>query len=382
MPSNPPPAPTALTTPASNLKYRPTSWLWPGRIARAKLTLLAGAPGSGKSALATSIIAAVTTGGPYPCREGSAPKGAAILISPGGDPDVLVPRFKAAGADLARVHLLGEVPGANGPRPFNLATDLPLVEAAVRAIKDVRVIVIDALRLPTGRDAAPLTGALLDALGRLAQVHDVAIITILQPTTSERAAAKPAAFGALALAAARSAFAIEVDPADEKRRLLIQVKNDLAPDAGTLAFRITAQQTIPGHSAARVAFEPQHHRVSSREFVARQARGFNSARAEAIEFLRSLLGSASELKVSHIEHEARAAGFLRPNQALTQCRVLRDARMTIGLMMAREAAGGGVWVWAKPGASSVQPTLPATGPTLQPGQPSQVQGKPEQSLAA
>jgi hypothetical protein len=52
--STPQPAPTALLVPASNLKYRPTTWLWPGRIPSAKLTVLVGAPGSGKTALSAS----------------------------------------------------------------------------------------------------------------------------------------------------------------------------------------------------------------------------------------------------------------------------------------------------------------------------------------
>ena len=159
--STPQPAPTSVLKPASDLKVRPITWLWPGRIPAAKLTLLAGAAGSGKSALAINIIAAVTTGGTYPCREGSAPKGSVILVSPHCDPDVLVPRFKAAGADLSRVQILRDVPGPDGPRRFDLATDLSLLDAAVQTIKDLRVVVIDALSLPTGRDARRATGALL-----------------------------------------------------------------------------------------------------------------------------------------------------------------------------------------------------------------------------
>jgi putative DNA primase/helicase len=67
--STPQSAPTSVLKPASDLKVRPITWLWPGRIPAAKLTLLAGAAGGGKSALAINIIAAVTTGGTYPCTE-------------------------------------------------------------------------------------------------------------------------------------------------------------------------------------------------------------------------------------------------------------------------------------------------------------------------
>jgi hypothetical protein len=43
-------APIPLIVRGSETKSAPIQWIWPGRIARAKLTLFAGAPSSGKSA--------------------------------------------------------------------------------------------------------------------------------------------------------------------------------------------------------------------------------------------------------------------------------------------------------------------------------------------
>ena len=152
------------------------------------------------------------------------------------------------------------------------------------------------------------------------------------------------------LGAARAAFALETDPADAKRRVLVEMKNELAPDLGMLAFRIGAREFGQGQSAARVEFEPQHHPLNPREFAARQARSLNSATADAIEFLSALGGGGKQLKVSHIEHEARAAeALLRANHTLAQSRVLRDARMAMGLGIIREGADSGAWVWAKAG---------------------------------
>ena len=341
-------APTVIVMRGSELKSNPIQWLWPNRIARGKLTLLAGAPGAGKSALATTIVAAVTTGGSFPCEEGRAPYGSALIVCPHADPDVLLPRLKAAGADLARAHLVREVPGPKGPRPFDVATDMPLLDDAVRNIKDLRLIVIDGFTLPTRRAGAPQAHALLKSLAALAESHAVSVMLVMQPAGRDHFSNKPVSFHPLALEAARAAFLIETDPADEKRRLLQQIKNEFAPDRGMLAFRITAHQTGPGLTAARIVFEPQHHPLSVRQFRLRQARSFNAARAEAIEFVRDLLGSAPELKPADIERHARAASLLRPAQALSQSRLLREARMALGLIIARGAAGGDSWVWAKP----------------------------------
>jgi hypothetical protein len=138
-----------------------------------------------------------------------------------------------------------------------------------------------------------------------------------------------------------------------------------------LAFRIASRELRHGQNAARVEFEPQHHSLSPREFAARQARSLNSATADAIEFLSAVMGGAKQLKISQIEHEARAAGLLRANQTLTQSRVLRDARMAMGLAITREGADSGTWVWAKAGAS-VQPTAAVASPSLQPAQAQKV----------
>jgi hypothetical protein len=127
-----------------------------------------------------------------------------------------------------------------------------------------------------------------------------------------------------------------------------------------------------------VSFEPHPIEVSATEFTARQSRSFNSAKAEAIEFLRDLFGSALQLRVRHIEAETRAAGLLKPRQALSQSRALRDARLALGLKVAREGFGkDGAWVWAKPGARVEKQ---GQGRTAQSAKPTQAQGaKPAQT---
>ena len=51
-----------ILTPAADIKPVPIHWLWPGRIARGKLSLLVGHPGVGKSQLALVLAATVSQG--------------------------------------------------------------------------------------------------------------------------------------------------------------------------------------------------------------------------------------------------------------------------------------------------------------------------------
>jgi hypothetical protein len=357
-------APRALVTRVSELKTWPIDWLWPGRVARAKLTLISGPAGSGKSALAMNLVAAITTGGVWPCQEGDAPQGSVILVCPHGDPDIIAARLRAAGANLANVHLIHEVEEPNGSRPFNVATDLPMLFATIRTLKQVRAIIFDSLNLPGGSTGADAARAMFEPLAALAKGHDIPVVAICRAPGWEGSGRKLASFSPAALACVRSAFIIEIDPADEKRRLLLQVKNELAPDAATLAFRIASHELEDGETAARIMFEAQHDPVSARQFFARQGRGFDSAKHEAIGFLHDLFGGASELTIRQIEEAAHGIGLVKASQGLAQSKVLREARMAMGLTVTR-ATSGADWVWAKP---DRQETEEVASPSLQPQQ--------------
>jgi hypothetical protein len=385
----PPAAPAAKPGPVPQLisgtdnTYAEPEWIWPDRIARGKLTVLGGAPGSGKSSLLTDVIARVTAGSVWPCQEGMAPKGAVLLIEPQGDPDVFGPRFRAAGGDWGGLHVLREVMDGTRARPFDLEKDLAGLDSLIEGIKDLRLIAIDAVKIPGGRGAAAArkAEALFESLAALARRHNVAVLAIARQAGGDYLSRKPISFGTLPLSAASTAFVVEFYPAQENWQLLLQVKNELAPDPGTLAFGIVRRE-----SAAAVRFGTLEIKTTPRELTAREAPGFNSAKAEAIEFLRDdLFADALQLKVREIEQAARARGLLGPNQPLSQCRALRDARLALGLTVIREGFGrGGGWAWARPEAAEVdqrqaqpqaaapaetaQPTPAMTSPPIQPAQ--------------
>jgi twinkle protein len=108
---------------ASEIEPERVEWLWPGRIARGKITCIAGEPGTGKSQLSIATAAAISTEGNWPCGEGSAPFGSVIILSAeDGAADTIVPRLIAAGADRERVHIISAMGDKNGKgrRGFNL----------------------------------------------------------------------------------------------------------------------------------------------------------------------------------------------------------------------------------------------------------------------
>src|SRR5215813_7612779 len=90
------------------------TWLWPGRLALGKLTILSGDPGLGKSFLSLDVAARLTTGEMWPdgCP---APSGTVVLLTAeDGVTDTVRARFDAAGGDPERVHVLEAIRDGDG----------------------------------------------------------------------------------------------------------------------------------------------------------------------------------------------------------------------------------------------------------------------------
>ena len=117
-------------------------WQWEGRIARGKLNLMDGDPGTGKSAVATDMVARVSVGKTWPdgadCKAG----GAVILSAEDGLADTIRPRFDAAGGDPSRVVAISTVPDAEGnERQIAIPDDLAIIEAAMERVEAVLVVI-------------------------------------------------------------------------------------------------------------------------------------------------------------------------------------------------------------------------------------------------
>jgi putative DNA primase/helicase len=134
---------------AADINPQPVLWLWPGRIARGKVTMLAGHPGLGKSQLALGIAAIVTSGGLWPVDRARAERASAIILSADDDPaDTIRPRLEASGAGLERCHIIEatqDIGGDGRPqrRGFSLVDDLARLDAELRRLDDASLIIID-----------------------------------------------------------------------------------------------------------------------------------------------------------------------------------------------------------------------------------------------
>ena len=352
---------------ASEITPVPVEWLWPGRIAIGKMTLIGGDPGLGKSQLAIHIAATVSQGNRLPCEEGQAPKRSVIILcAEDGLADTIVPRLMAADADRDKVSIITAVTEADGSgrRIFNLSKDLDALEVLIRERGDVGLVIIDPVDAYLGAGAGGIDShknaavrSVLEPVSELADRLHTAILAITHFSKQAGGKALYRFIGSIAhVGSARVAFAIIADAEKEDRVLMLHAKNNLAPPQKGLAFRLEQRLVAEGVVGSTVFFESEHVAVTADEAMAAGC-GTDSRTEteEAVAFLTTMLADGP-LPVTKIEEEARAAGVFGGDGEIGQSKAFRRARQKLGIkpyQLKGLKAGG--WVWGLPSAAPRAP---------------------------
>jgi putative DNA primase/helicase len=335
----------------SDIEAKPIHWLWPGRIARGKPTMIAGNPGLGKSQTTASLAAVVTSGGQWPVDRVRCEKGSVLFLSAEDDPaDTIRPRLEAAGADVSKVHILKAVldsydsAGQEVHRAFNLKADIRRLEEALAEIGDVALVVIDPISAYLGNGDSHNNAevrALLAPLSDMASRQNVAVVLVSHLNKGGAGGeALMRVTGSLAfVAAARAAFIVAKDPDDENRRLFIPAKNNIAKDVGGLAFRIEGYNLDSGIETSRVMWETAPvNGVTADSILSLQDPEEKGARDEAKAFLLELLKPGS-MPSKDVFVNARGAGVAE--------KTLRRAAQDLGVVKSKVGMDGG-WMWKLP----------------------------------
>ncbi len=352
----------AVVQSAAELDSGEVDWLWPGRIALGKLTLLAGDPGVGKSLLTLNIAARVTAGWAWPdveagCQPASVTgeppvtTGDVILLSAEDDPrDTIGPRLRAAGAFMERVHIVTHVwgkPDTHGRRQayrLSLGHDITALVEVILSRKNCRLVIIDPITAFLGGADQHRHGAMMGLLGNLAElakVTGVAVLAVSHLNKRTGSAAIYRTIGSLAFTAvARSVWLLTKDATDPAgaRRLLSAAKNNLGSDQNSLAFSIICpppctQPLLEWHGTPQAT---DADRATHRRDV---SPGERAADGEAIQWLTEML-ARGPVAAKEVRSRAREDGISR--------RPLLNAKAILSVSSRRIStgnAGEGLWSW-------------------------------------
>ena len=230
----------------ADIKPERINWLWPGYLAAGKLALLIGDPGLGKSTLTCEIVARFSRGEALPGTTQPPAPLVCGLCCPEDDPaDTIRPRLDAAAVDLPRVFVLDDV--------RTIPDDLPQLEAFIRQ-HSLGLVVIDPImsflsgKHDSHRDQDVRRA--LTPLVELAQRTGCAVLAVMHQNKRQGVAAMYRAGGSIGfIGLARLVMMLGKDPDDPDRRVLAQVKNNLAKECKAHRLQLF---TPPGHEAAAI----------------------------------------------------------------------------------------------------------------------------------
>lgn len=332
----------------ADVKPEAVTWIWPGRLAVGKVTLIVGDPGLGKSWITLDVAARVSSGRPWPDGVvAPTPADVIILSAEDGLADTIRPRLDALGADVTRVHYLAALRCGESERSIQLA-DVGALEAAIRQT-GARVVTIDPVSAYVGgtdshRDAE--VRGLMAPLGALAERTGVAVVGVMHLAKASQQRAIYRAVGSIAFAAAaRVVLAVAADPDRDDRRILAPVKSNLSRPPAALAYVLADDRLTWQAGAVEVDVES----LLSGPAAPRERAEQSDAEAVLRELLEDVDAWPMDAKQAI---EAGAAHGIHE-------RTLRRTARTLGIRMTRAGFGrGGRWVWHRPIPDSVGDTHP------------------------
>jgi hypothetical protein len=292
-----------------SIEAKPIEWLWTGRLALGKITLLTGDGGVGKSMLTCDLASRISRGGCLP-DGGVAPLGDVFFIgAEDGAEDTVRPRLDAAGADVDRVHLIqGPKPkGEEIASPIDLSRHIVKLDRLLDQRPDAKLLVIDPimdyLGPETNSDKATDVRRVLSPLRSLAEKHQVAIVAMNHLNKSGKGPKSRSLGSGAFVQVARIELRVVEDPQDPDRRLLLPVKNNLAAAPG-LAYRIQSGNNGAGFAV----WEEGTVDITIGEVEADGSDGDQSTIGEVVEWLQGFL-SEGPVKASEIKKQSAKEGF-------------------------------------------------------------------------
>jgi hypothetical protein len=331
----------------SMIQERPITWLWDGYLPAGKLTLLAGAGGTGKSTIAFNFASIVTNAGAWPDGTRCNVTGNVLIWSSEDDPsDTIKPRLMAVGANPQRYGVIsGTVDEQGQSRPFDAASDMAALRDAVSQMGGISMLIIDPIVTAVTGDMHKANDVRrsLQAIVDFAAECNCAVLGIThfaKGTAGKNSAER--VIGSQAFAALARMVLVAAKEEDSSNRVFTRAKSNNSVDTGGFGYTIEALVTQTGIVATRVVWG-EALEGSSRSILAQVESEDNaddsSQLARAKRFLLDSLANGPVAAKELLEHAREGQGISSDT--------VRKAQKELGIM-ARKLGMSGGWVWELP----------------------------------
>lgn len=325
----------------ADIRPLPITWLWPGWIPAGKLTILAGAAGTGKTTLALALAAVLTAGGRWPDGTECRARGN-VLIWSSEDvaDDTLVPRLIASGADLARCHFIEGIAQDGESVPFDPSQDIPDLRRAAEAIGGVSLLLIDPIVSAVAGDMhrANEVRRSLQAVVDFADAHGCAVIGITHFAKGGAGKApQDRVIGSQAFGALARMVLVTAKEEGTNRRVMARAKSNIAPDDGGVAYSLELVSIAGGIEATHAVWDGVID-GTAREIlgdIEHDDSEGGGERLDAEQFLRGLLADGP-VPTRQIKADADGAGY--------SWATVRRAQKSLGIVATKGGMKEG-WTW-------------------------------------
>ena len=324
---------------ASEVTPEKIEWLWPGRLARGKITLLEGDPGLGKSTLTIDIAAKLSTGTRLPWGVELPPTGTLFMSAEDGVADTIVPRLIAAGADLRRIVIMDSIHTDEGEEGIQIPRDLDLIETVMHD-DGCSLVVVDPLSVFLGDDInenknQEVRKALAPAKAMFERAR-VSGLLLRHLTKSQSSNPVYRGAGSIGLGgAARFVMMVGEEPEIPDVKVLANVKENIRTRerVPSLTFQVVSAESDPDtaaiHWTGESAWKAKDLQMAVDEEEGDRLR-------EAKEWLRDYLTGGVGATVKNIQKESRDAGHA--------WRTIERAKKALKVKSIKNPVDG-VWVW-------------------------------------
>jgi hypothetical protein len=333
---------------ADSIKIEKTDWMWTKRIPASDSTVLCGDPDVGKTTIALELAAQGTVGNLDGVFKGK-PFNVLIASVEDSPSHTLVPRLKAAGADLSRVHIIKMKIGDDDGGGLSLPADIPLLAEKAKQV-EAKLVIIDPLMshlgdsLNSNKDQDIRKA--LAPLSTLAEEGALTVLIICHLNKNESASSKYRIGGSVGIfAVPRSVLLAGEDPDNEGGFVLVHLKCNVGEKAAALRYALERRQTekedgTPVDTGGVLWGDEAEGVTADRVLNSKQNQEEGSAVSEVSEWLSDFL-SEGAVKPEEIVREAKKMGFSEAT--------LRRAKNRLGVKSKREGFGkAGGWFWRLP----------------------------------
>jgi hypothetical protein len=326
----------------NDLEEQAVEWLWPGRLPAGKLTLVDGDPSQGKSMMTLDLASRLTAGQAFP--DGFVPpepRSVVLVSCEDGVNDTVLPRLKAMGADLRRVHLFAGRADAAGA--FSLPSFPEDCDLLTETLRDTaaRLVIVDPLMAFLSAHVSAVNDQMVRwALGPLARVAgETGAAIVLVRHLTKRGHGQSALYrggGSIGIiGSARMAYLVGASADDPELHVLACTKCNLATPPPSMSFRIAGNDSGQPVISWAGAVDINADELAQ---SARYARG--NALNRAMEFLKEQL-RGGPVAVDGLLESAEKADI----SLIT----LRRAKMALEVLAEQQRADGrSRWFWRLP----------------------------------